>query len=288
VEEGVVLDDIRADIDRVTYQEPRLLKKLAVALLHPGLHSVLFYRLSRWFYLHRMGAVSAFINYVSYVITGAQISHKARIGKGLAIYHPSGVVIGATAVLGEDCVLVHNNVIGQLHGDGDRPVIGDRLFAATGAKMLGKVQIGSGVTIGPNAVVVDSLPDGVTAAGNPARIVRRRQAPDVAPGNAEAVRPLTRVDGSVLARVLAAIKRSVEVPASVDGINKDTVLLGEGIGLDSLELLRIINEIEAEFDLTIDESELSGSELRTVGSLAAFIEERISYERPTTNLRRAG
>jgi serine O-acetyltransferase len=277
-----MFDHIRADFQAVTRKQTAFPSKLVTVLLHPGFHSVLFYRISRWCYLHRMRAVSIVVNYVCSMLTGAQISHAAEIGKGLVIYHPNGIVVGRTAVLGEFCVLVHGNVIGQRLGNGDRPMIGDRFYAATGAKMLGRIRIGNDVRIGPNAVILDSLPDGVTVAGNPARIVRIPEAAN----DAAAGRLSVRDGAAVLPRVLAAVARSVETIAA-DRIGSDTVLLGEGVGVDSLEILRIVSEIETEFGVTLDESRLEPARLRTVGTLAAMIEELISHDEPR-DLRHAG
>jgi serine O-acetyltransferase len=275
-----MLDHIRADFQALTRKQTGFLAKLVTVMLHPGFHSVLLYRLSRWCYLHRMRAVSILINYLCSILTGAQISHAAEIGKGLVIYHPHGIVVGRTAVLGEYCVLVHGNVIGQRLGGGDRPLIGDRFYAATGAKILGRIHIGNDVRVGANSVVVDSLPDGVTVAGNPARIVRMSEAAN----DAMVRRPPD--DAAVLRRVMAAVARSVEtLPAGT--IGRDTVLLGEGVGVDSLEVLRIVSEIEAEFDVTLDESRLEPARMRTVGTLAAMIEELISHDQPR-DLRHAG
>jgi serine O-acetyltransferase len=275
-----MLDHIHADFQALTRKQTGFLAKLVTVMLHPGFHSVLLYRLSRWCYLHRMRAVSILINYLCSILTGAQISHAAEIGKGLVIYHPHGIVVGRTAVLGEYCVLVHGNVIGQRLGGGDRPLIGDRFYAATGAKILGRIHIGNDVRVGANSVVVDSLPDGVTVAGNPARIVRMSEAAN----DAMVRRPPD--DAAVLRRVMAAVARSVEtLPAGT--IGRDTVLLGEGVGVDSLEVLRIVSEIEAEFDVTLDESRLEPARMRTVGTLAAMIEELISHDQPR-DLRHAG
>jgi serine O-acetyltransferase len=278
-----MIDYIRADFQALTRSQTGFAAKLVTALLHPGFHSVLFYRISRWCYLHRMRAVSILVNYVCSMLTGAQISHAAEIGRGLVIYHPHGIVVGRTAVLGEFCVLVHGNVIGQRLGGGDRPLIGDRFYAATGAKVLGRIHIGNDVRVGANAVVLDSLPDSVTVAGNPARIVRIAEA---ANDRLAICPPRESKKPAVLQRVVAAVARSVETLAP-DKICRETVLLGEGVGVDSLEILRIVSEIEAEFDLTLDESRLEPARLRTVGTLAAMIEELISHDEPR-DFRHAG
>ena len=280
-----MFDYVRADVRALAQQEKGSFAKLAVVLLHPGLHSVLLYRLSRWLFLHRMGALSLLVNYVSSIVTGAQISHRAEIGKGLIVYHPRGIVVGGTAVLGDHCTLVHGNVVGQLYGGGDRPVIGERLYAATGAKLLGRIQIGSNVSVGPNAVVTVSLPDGVTVAGNPARIVRRREAAENSTPAAAAGR-LEAGNAALVARLAALIQRSID-KAAASALDEHTELLGGGIGLDSLEILRLVNEIEDEFGLTVDESALRPEHLRTVASLASFIEEQMSHGQQPRDLRRA-
>jgi len=277
-----MLEYLLSDVQALTGQEYGLLAKLGIVLLHPGLHSVVFYRVSRWFYLHGMSAVSLVVNYLSAALTGAQISHRARIGKGLVVYHPHGIVVGAEAVLGNHCRLVHGVVIGQMHGGGDRPQIGDRLYAATGAKLLGRIRVGSNVRVGPNAVVTKSMPDNVVVAGNPGRIVGRRGHPAAAAGKPA---PGFR-DATLLERLAELIKRSVD-RASTSEVHAHTPLLGDGVGLDSLDVLRLINEIEEEFGLTIDEEVLKLEHLADVSSLAAFVKEQMRHEQQPRDFRHA-
>jgi serine O-acetyltransferase len=169
-----MFENVRADIRRLTEQEPTLGLKLGVVFFNLGLHAVFLYRLSRWLYLHHLGPLAVVVTYLNSVFTGAQISRGAAIGKGLVMYHPQGTVVGPT-VIGEHCTLMQSNVIGQLQGGGDRPIIGDHFYAGAGAKMLGKIQIGNHVRVGSNSVVTKSLPDGVTAVGIPAKIIYRRE-----------------------------------------------------------------------------------------------------------------
>ena len=173
-----MFENIRIDIARLISQEPNLLLKFAVIFFNLGLHAVLLYRLSRWFYLHHLGPLSIVVTYFNSIFTGAQISRVAVIGKGLVLYHPQGTVIGATTVIGNYCTLMQSNVIGQRRGGGDRPTIGDYFYAGAGAKVLGKITIGDHVRVGANAVVIRSLPDGVTAVGVPARIMQPGECPE--------------------------------------------------------------------------------------------------------------
>jgi len=165
-----MFENVRADIHRLTDQESSLVVKFGVVFFNLGLHAVLLYRLSRWLYLHHLGPLSVVVTYFNSVLTGAQLSRGAAIGKGLVLYHPQGTVIGPT-IIGDYCTLMQSNVIGQLRGGGDRPIIGDHFYAGAGAKILGRIKVGHHVRVGSNAVVIHSLPDGVTAIGVPAKIV---------------------------------------------------------------------------------------------------------------------
>ena len=168
---------ITADFLELTRNELSILEKMGVMLFHPGFHAVLFYRVARWFHLHGIRPIAVLVSYISSILTGAQISARAAIGKGLVIYHPHGIVVGPV-VIGEYCTLAHENLIGQLHGGGDRPVIGNRFFAGTGAKIMGRIRIGDEVFVAPNTVVTHSVGSRLTVAGNPARIIRDRGCPD--------------------------------------------------------------------------------------------------------------
>lgn len=170
---GTMFDVISADIRRLTDAEPNPLTKLAVVFFNLGFHAVFLYRFTHWLSTHHLSPLAVIVAYWASIYTGAQISPRARIGKGLVIYHPSGVVIGP-AVLGEQCTLTQANMIGQRRGAGDWPTIGSDFYGGAGAKVLGKITIGNHVKVGANAVVLESLPDGVTAVGVPARYKNSR------------------------------------------------------------------------------------------------------------------
>jgi serine O-acetyltransferase len=266
----MMLESIRADARRMTAQEPGLASKIGLFFFHPGLQAVLFYRFARWLLIHHLGPLAVVISYVSSVLTGAQISPRAIIGKGLRIYHPQGVVIGAGAVVGDHCTLSHGNMIGTFAGDEERPTIGHHFAAATGAKILGKITVGDHVRVSPNSVVITSLPDNVVATGVPARILLREQ-PDPVPA-APGAGSATAAD--TVDRLIALLRRNVEAVPLPAAMDRSTGLLGEGIGLDSVEILKLVCAIEEEFELTIDESELTAARFKTVGALAGFIHEK--------------
>jgi len=262
---------VRADIECVTKPEIGPIRKLGAILLNPGLHAVLLYRLSRWCHLHHLDPIAMLIGYLSFIVTGAQISRRAVIGNGLTIYHPQGTVIGAGTVLGERCILVHGNTIGQLYGGGDRPAIGDRLYAGAGARILGKITVGHDVRVGANAVVTRSLSDRAVVVADPPKVLTegRRSAGQSAGFTA------SRKD--ILEKVLPLLAEVAGLPEAYDAANESASLLGHGIRLDSIEILSLVSAIEEKLGLTIDESELDRSDFLTVGTVIDFVAKRVSH-----------
>jgi serine O-acetyltransferase len=108
------------------------------------------------------------------VVTASDIHPSAKLGAGLRMPHPTGIVIHQDAVIGNDCILMQQVTIGQMAGPG-APVLGANIYVGAGAKILGPVIIGDAVRVGANAVVLDNLPAQCTAVGIPARVVRNRE-----------------------------------------------------------------------------------------------------------------
>jgi serine O-acetyltransferase len=105
------------------------------------------------------------------VVTGADIPLNCKLGGGLLLPHPNGVVIHPDAEIGPNCLLFQQVTLGV--GDGGAPRIGGHVDIGAGAKVLGPVRIGDHARIGANAVVVHDVPDGATAVGVPARVIRK-------------------------------------------------------------------------------------------------------------------
>lgn len=112
-------------------------------------------------------------------VSGADIPLTVRIGGGLRLPHPNGVVIHPEAVLGPNCQLMQQVTLGAGTRPG-LPILEGHVDVGAGARILGGVRIGAHVQIGANAVVLDDVPAGATVVGIPARIVRRRSLPDEA------------------------------------------------------------------------------------------------------------
>ncbi|WP_018988197.1 serine O-acetyltransferase [Aromatoleum toluclasticum] len=110
-------------------------------------------------------------------LAGISLPKAARIGGGLRIWHFGGVFVHPATVIGRNCTLRQGVTIGNRHEGGAAPVIGDDVEFGAYAQVLGGVRIGKGARIGALSVVLCDVPDGATAVGAPARIVRERAAP---------------------------------------------------------------------------------------------------------------
>jgi len=134
-----------------------------------GTQALFLYRISRFFHFHGFRLLADGIHRWSKFATQIDISPYARIGRGLLIYHGSGVVIGKNTIIGERCLICQ----GVTTGNG-APKIGHDVKLWAGAKILGNIEIGDGAEIGANAVVVKSIPADCIAMGVPAdRIIQK-------------------------------------------------------------------------------------------------------------------
>lgn len=138
--------------------------RLLPGLLSPRFAPVLLCRLAHWFHLKRLGPLAKLLSLVNFLVFGIEIAVRCPIGKGLFFPHTQGTVIGAESI-GENATIYHNVTLGARDLDlafsnGRRPVVGDNVLVAAGAKVIGGIDIGSGVRIGVNAVVTRSVPAG--------------------------------------------------------------------------------------------------------------------------------
>jgi serine O-acetyltransferase len=108
------------------------------------------------------------------ILTQSDIAIEARLGSGLMLPHPNGVVIHEEACIGDDCMIMQQVTVGMI-GEAEVPTIGNRVYIGAGAKIIGKLAVGDGARIGANAVVVSDIPPKCTAVGIPARIVKGRE-----------------------------------------------------------------------------------------------------------------
>jgi serine O-acetyltransferase len=167
---------LREHIQAIKREDPAAKSSLEILLCYPGLHAVMFHRVTHWFYDHKQYVLARLISHFARLLTGIEIHPGAKIGKRLFIDHGLGVVIGETAEIGDDVLLYQGVTLGGTGNErGKRhPTLGNRVVVGTGAAVLGNIKLGDDVKVGAGSVVVHSVPDGSTVVGIPARVVRAR------------------------------------------------------------------------------------------------------------------
>jgi len=168
---------IREDVASVFERDPAARNTFDVLTIYPGLHALLLHRLAHRLWKRRLFWLARLISNISRFITGIEIHPGATIGRRFFIDHGMGVVIGETAVIGDNCTLYHGVTLGGTSwSKGKRhPTLGNDVVVGAGAKVLGPLDIADGVRIGSNAVVVKPVPKGATVIGVPGRIVGRQK-----------------------------------------------------------------------------------------------------------------
>ena len=166
---------LREDIHSVFDRDPAARSTWEVLTCYPGVHALFMHRLAHWLWGHRLRWLARFLAHLSRFFTGIEIHPGATIGRRFFIDHGMGVVIGETAVIGNDVTLYHGVTLGGTSWNkGKRhPTLEDGVVIGAGAKVLGPIIIGAGAKVGSNAVVTKEIPAGATAVGNPARVLDR-------------------------------------------------------------------------------------------------------------------
>jgi serine O-acetyltransferase len=168
-----MFDHIKEDISIVFERDPAARTHFEILTTYPGVHALLMHRLSHWLWQHRLYWFARFNSHIGRWLTGIEIHPGATIGRRMFIDHGMGVVIGETAVVGDDCTLYHGVTLGGTSWNkGKRhPTLENGVVIGAGAKVLGPITVGTGAKIGSNAVVVKDVPANATAVGIPARIL---------------------------------------------------------------------------------------------------------------------
>ncbi|EEG30914.1 serine O-acetyltransferase [[Clostridium] methylpentosum DSM 5476] len=165
---------LRYDINVIKERDPAARNSFEVLLLYPGLHAVIWHRLAHFLYRHHWFLLARIVSQWSRFWTGIEIHPGAKIGKGLFIDHGSGVVIGETTEIGDDCTIYQGATLGGTGKESGKrhPTLGNNVLVGSGARILGPFKVGDNARIASNAVVLEEVPDDATAVGVPARIVR--------------------------------------------------------------------------------------------------------------------
>jgi serine O-acetyltransferase len=178
---GAARAAIREDIDAAIARDPAAASRADVAVNSPGLHAIWTHRLAHRLWQQGGAAkpVARVLSTAARAVTGVEIHPGATIGRRFFIDHGMGVVIGETAVVGDDVMLYHGVTLGGrslARGTKRHPTVGDGVTIGAGARVLGDIEIGDRVQIGANSVVVKDVPAGAVATGIPA-VVRMPDVP---------------------------------------------------------------------------------------------------------------
>ncbi|MBI2379200.1 MAG: serine O-acetyltransferase [Gammaproteobacteria bacterium] len=164
---------IREDIASVFERDPAARHAFEVLTTYPGLHAIWLHRIAHWLWGLGLKWLARFLSTFNRWLTGIEIHPGATIGRRFFIDHGMGVVIGETAVIGDDCTLYHGVTLGGVSWNAGKrhPTLGNNVVVGAGAKILGPFMVGEGARIGSNSVVVKEVPPGATVVGIPARVV---------------------------------------------------------------------------------------------------------------------
>ena len=166
---------IKEDVSAVRARDPAAKSDFEVLTLYSGIHALMAYRLAHALNEKGMEFPARAISQGAKLLTGIEIHPAAKIGKRLFIDHGTGVVIGETSVIGDDCTIYQGATLGGTGKEtGKRhPTVGNGVMIGSGAKVLGPVKIGDHSKIAAGAVVLKDIPERCTAVGIPARIVKQ-------------------------------------------------------------------------------------------------------------------
>ncbi|MBT6609862.1 MAG: serine O-acetyltransferase [Rhodospirillaceae bacterium] len=176
----MVFKTIREDIKAYMERDPAARSAAEIILCYPGFHALIWYRISHWLWSRGFYLSGRFLSHVGKILTAIEIHPGAEIGRRFVIDHGTGIVIGQTAVLGDDVTLYHDVTLGGVApsvdsqaqvGQKRHPTLEEGVIVGSGAQILGPITVGAHARIGANSVVTKDVPASVTAVGVPAKIV---------------------------------------------------------------------------------------------------------------------
>ena len=161
-------------IKNIKEKDPACRNVLEAIILYPGFHAIFFHRIAHFLYNKNLYFLARLISEKAKRKTGIEIHPGAKIGKRLFIDHGFGVVIGETAIIGDNVTIYHGVTLGGTGKEkGKRhPTVENNVMIGASAKVLGNIVIGENSKIGAGAIVLNDIPKNVTAVGVPAKIVK--------------------------------------------------------------------------------------------------------------------
>jgi serine O-acetyltransferase len=170
-----MLNSVRADLAIIKERDPAARGTLEILLCYPGLHALLLHRLSHRLWSLRIPLLPRLLSQLGRALTGVEIHPGARIGQGVFIDHGMGVVIGETAVIGNNCLLYQGVTLGgtgKQHGK-RHPTLEENVVVGAGANVLGAITVGANTRIGAGSVVLRDVAPDSTVVGIPGRVIHQ-------------------------------------------------------------------------------------------------------------------
>ena len=175
---------LKEDVACVLARDPAARNTFEVWTIYPGVQAVAWYRMAHALWQRGWRFLPRLLSFIARWWTNVDIHPGARIGRRFFIDHGAGVVIGETAIIGDDVTLYHGVTLGgTTWRPGKRhPTLGDGVVVGAGAKILGAITVGDRARVAANSVVIDHVPEGATVVGIPGRVVVRHGAAQAAKG----------------------------------------------------------------------------------------------------------
>ncbi len=167
---------LREDIACILERDPAARSAWEVLTCYPGLHALVLHRRASWCRARGLHWLARFVSHLGRFLTGIEIHPGATIGRRVFIDHGMGVVVGETAEIGDDCTIYQGVTLGGTSlakGAKRHPTLGRGVIVSANSQVLGGFTVGDGARIGANSVVLKEVPAGVTAVGNPARVLHK-------------------------------------------------------------------------------------------------------------------
>lgn len=171
-----MFDNLRAEIKAIKEKDPAARSTLEIFLCYPGFWALLMHRISHWLWIHSFKLLARMNSNLARFLTGIEIHPGATFGKRVFIDHGMGVVVGETAIVGDDVLLYQGVILGGTSTEKTKrhPTVERGVIVGAGAKVMGNITIGEYSKIGTGAVVLKDVPSQSTCVGVPGRIVKRR------------------------------------------------------------------------------------------------------------------
>jgi serine O-acetyltransferase len=241
---------LREDIKSIIERDPAARNAWEVLTCYPGLHAVVMHGWAHACWQSGFKWLGRFISHIARILTGIEIHPGAAIGRRVFIDHGFGVVIGETAVVGDDCTIYQGVTLGGttlVAGTKRHPTLERGVIVGAGAQVLGAFTVGEFAKVGSNAVVVKPVPAGATAVGNPAHIVRKEDqgrsaqmfaAYGVTPNGDD---PLSKALRNLIAHAAAQDEQIERLCATIKAAGIACPRMDENDKLDQAQLNRLVD-----------------------------------------------